>query len=218
MTLSVLKKTILITLAGFSLMACGRGNNNGMTVRNANGAGLTSPNGSLVSGGSCYGSKGRIFDAASSAHFEQRVKGLVSATVNPAEFGIIESSATATKTCVALEGRLSFDSTGTVDLNQSTLKIIIYDSYVGQKNINGESIEAYVIQFSAASAGQINLSNKNFSLQFKDEYGEIQLTGVVTSTTTTGSLSYQNYKSFDNGAAAASVLGDFSIATSSFVY
>ncbi len=216
MALFNLKKWTLMMGLGLTLAACSSGKTTSVGARSAQGVTGTG----VVSGVSCKSHSGRIYSSANAqgATFEQRIKGLVSATVDPAYFGAVDGSVSATQTCVAIEGRLSHDSAGVVNLSQSTLKITIYDSMVGTNNSNNEIIEPYVIQFTSAAEGSVNVSTKSFLLQFKDEYGEVNLTGNFSQATTTGTVSYQNYTSFDSNSPAASALGDFVMPTASFVY
>jgi hypothetical protein len=219
MMFSTVQKTVMILFALASLAACSSAKNMS-AARNASDVGAVG-NQTSVNGVSCKGNSGRIYDggtAGASGTFEQRIKGLVSATVDPSYFGSIDGSMNSTQTCVAFEGRLNTDASGNVNVSQSNLKITVYDSYVGTADVDGGTIEPYVIQFSAASSGQVNASGKTFSIQFKDEYGEINLSGSFAQATTTGTMNFKNYKSFDNASSPASaLLGAFSIPTASFV-
>ncbi len=165
-------------------------------------------------------SVGRIYEANnidSTSTFEQRVKGLISATVDPQYFGTISGNGNDAQSGVTIEGRLRYDGNGSVLLDQSNLKITIYDSYVGQKDSSGNAVQAYPINFNTASAGTMNLQTKVFTLQFKDTYGEVTLNGTVNASTVTGTVSYQNYTSYKGGQAAAGNLGTFTIATCGLV-
>ncbi|MBK9322623.1 MAG: hypothetical protein IPM97_06655 [Bdellovibrionaceae bacterium] len=217
MVFSNIKKWTMSMALAVVLTACSSAKTTSVGARSAEGL----VGAGAVSGTSCKSHNGRIYESTSNqgASFEQRVKGLISATVDPSYFGAIEGSKTATQTCVAIEGRISYDvSSGAVNLSQSNLKITIYDSFVGTNNSNNEPIEPYVIQFTGAAAGRVIVAEKSFNLQFKDEVGEINLTGNLSQTMTTGNVSYQNYENFNSNSPASGFLGDFSIPTASFAY
>jgi hypothetical protein len=211
------KKIMMILLAVSSLAACSNKNDNrttrdpGLNVGTAGAPTTCDANQQAV---------GRIYDAGTAGtvySFEQRVKGLISASVDPEEFGIISSNSNVAQNGVTIEGHLFYDGNGNVLLDQSKLKITVSDSFVGQKNSDGKIIEAYPINFNSAVAGTMNLQTKAFMLQFKDAYGDITLNGVINAATVTGTVSYQNYTSYDGGQASAGVLGTFSIATCGWV-
>jgi hypothetical protein len=118
---------------------------------------------------------------------------------------------------VTIEGRLRYDGNGNVLLDQSNLKIMITDSFVGQLDSGKKPVQPYPINFNAATAGTMNLQTKAFTLLFKDAYGEINLNGIIDAKTVTGTLSYQNYVNATGGQVAASVLGAFSIPTCGWI-
>jgi ABC-type amino acid transport substrate-binding protein len=206
-----LLKTALAFLALASLSACAPAKMT--TTSAARSAGLV---GNSVNSISCKGKAGRVYSASGSS-LEQGVLGLVSATDNPNLFGTIDGSATATQTCVALEGRLSYDASGAVNLSQTSMTLTIYDSKVGSVDANGSTIEGFEITFAKATSGQV-LADKSFTLQFSDSYGTIQFSGTVGSAVT-GTINYQNYSSYATGVANASgTLGAFTIPAASFAY
>jgi hypothetical protein len=165
---------------------------------------------------------GRIYESGNTASnssltFEQRVKGLLSATVDPQFFGTISGSGNDAQNGVTIEGRLRYDANGTVLLDQSNVKIMIYDSFVGQLDSQQQVIQAYPINFNAAAAGTMNLQTKVFMLKFKDEFGEITLNGTVNAANVSGTISYQNDKNVTGGSLSAGFLGEFSIATCGWI-
>lgn len=214
------KKILMVMMAVVALAACSKGGQD-RSARPVSGGPLgPSGNGGGVCGNSQQ-SVGRIFDSnglGAPYTFEQRVKGLISASADPAAFGTISGSAQDPQTGVTLEGRFYYDNTGAIVLDKSNLSITIYDSFVGQKDVNtGQIIESYPITFSAASGGQVDVTTKTFTLQFKDGYGEVNFTGRIDGATVTGTIHYQNYVGYNNSTPASGVLGAFSIPTCAFV-
>lgn len=209
------KKITMILVAMTALVACAKGNDSrsGRTNNNVGVSGGTS-----TTCGTNTQSVGRVYDNdASGTSFEQRVKGLLSALVDPQYFGTISGNANDAQTGVTIEGRLRYDSNGNILLEQSHLKLMVTDSYVGQKDSNGATIQAYPIQFSAASSGNMNLATKTFTLLFKDRYGEVTVTGTVDGSTVRGSISYNNNTSYNNSTPASGLLGAFQIATCAWI-
>jgi len=216
---NAIQKLLVLLLALVCLSACSQQNFATQSGRSTANAIVNNTN--TMSGTTCSTAIGRVYDSSSvssSQTFEQRVKALLSASANPTSFGTIDGSQTATQTCVMMEGRLNYDSSGNVNASLSTLKLTIYDSYVGQKDTSGNTITPSVITFSSASSGQVDVNGKSFTLKFSDSYGEIDLTGNFAQTTTTGTMSFQNTTSFDQSASSSGVLGAFSIGTSAFVH
>lgn len=217
----MLKNTLMMLLVLSSLVACAKkeggraartsGANTGVGASPFGGAtGNCAPNGQSV---------GRVYDdgTASGYSFEQRVKGLISALVNPEYFGAISGDPNAGANGVTIEGHLSYDANGNVLLDQTHLMLLVYDSYVGQKDSDGKLVEAYPIKFPKAAAGSVNLQTKAFTVQFKDSYGEMTVTGSLQSNLVTGHLTYQNSTSFDGGAPSAGALGAFTIPTCAWI-
>ncbi|MBC7372043.1 MAG: hypothetical protein H7326_10780 [Bdellovibrionaceae bacterium] len=211
---SQLKNFAMIVLALASLAACAPANNSAQTARVGSGNGGTvGPNGISVAG--CHGTVGRIYDASNSTtSFESRMKGLISANASPSYFGTIDGSATSTQTCVGLDGRLSVDSSGKINIAGSSMKMTVYDSYAVTGDAQGTIEEAYVINFTSATSGTLN--GKTFTLQFTDSFGTIQFSGDISTGVATGTVQFQNYKHADGATPASGNLGTFSIPTASF--
>ncbi|MGZ3798060.1 MAG: hypothetical protein ACXVB1_16940 [Pseudobdellovibrionaceae bacterium] len=206
-----IKKYIMVLLALAGLVACS--NKSDYRAARTADPGLETAGIPTCSAG--QQSVGRIYENGSNSgasSFEEQVKALLSATVDPKFFGTISGS-----NGVTLEGRLRYDGSGHVLLDQSNMKILIHDSMVGQLDSNQQVIPAYPINFNTAAAGSVNLQTKEFTLQFKDAYGEINLSGVIGSVNVTGTISYQNYANVTGGQNAAGVLGDFSIPTCGWI-
>lgn len=157
-------------------------------------------------------STGNVYDngGGSNYTFEQRVKGLLAASVDPQYFGSI--------TGVTMEGHIAYDSTGNVNISQTNLKLVVADSFVGQKDDKGGIITAYPMNFASATSGTVNIAAKTFTVLFKDSYGEITLTGNYGSATVTGSISYTNFSTVATGNYPTSgTLGAFQISSCAFI-
>jgi hypothetical protein len=212
-------KIMLSVVVLGTLVACSQGTN----LRSARATGTAS--GVTGSGSSSCGTTtqttGRVYDGggSSSFTFEQRVKGLLSASIDPSYFGTISGDMSSTSTGVSLEGHIAYDSSGNLNISQTNLKMTVSDSYVGQTDSSGAVVQAYPMNFPSASAGSVNLSAKTFSVVFKDSYGEVTLTGSFAGSVTTGTVSYTNYTTAVSGNYPTSgALGSFQISTCSFVY
>jgi hypothetical protein len=220
MTIDI-KKLMMLLLAVSSLVACSQKSEDreARAMDFALGVNGTSPTcstgqegiGHIYESGSASGIDG------TAASFEQRVKGLISATADPQLFGVISGTGDGIQNGVTIEGRLRYDGSGGVLLDQSNMIITIKDSFVGQLDSAKKLIPAYPINFHAATAGSVNLQTREFTLQFKDAYGEITLNGVINTKVVTGTVSYQNYKNVTGAPPSAGVLGAFSIATCGWV-
>lgn len=208
----------MILIAASSLAACAKKSGNNLAGRGAGTAVGVAGNAPTCT--NVQQSSGRVYEnnATGSAYtFEQRVKGLIAATVDPQYFGTISGDPNEAQSGVTLEGRLRYDASGKVLLDQTNLKLTVYDSFVGQKDSSGTTIQPFPINFNAASAGTMNLATKQFTLQFKDSYGEVNLTGVVNGATVTGTISYQNYTNYNGSQGSGSILGAFTIATCGWI-
>jgi len=207
-----LMQLMVLGVALVSLSACSKG----MEYRASRTADGVNSNGNDTNN-SCSSSTqatARVYDSgsASGTTFEQRVKGLLSALVDPQYFGTISGDANSTQTGVTIEGRIRYDSAGKIQTSQSSLKLVVTDSFVGQKDGEGKTVTAYPIQFNSASSGEVH-SDRTFSAVFKDTLGEITVTGTLGGSTVTGKISYVNYTSFDGSAGASGDLGSFTLPT-----
>jgi hypothetical protein len=163
---------------------------------------------------------GRVYDdgVSSGFTFEQRVKGLLSASIDPQYFGTISGVATNVNTGVSIEGHISYDSSGNILVSQTTLKLVVTDSYVGQADVSGGVVQAYPVNFTSANSGTVNMAAKTFTVLFKDNYGEITLAGNFSSAVTTGTITYTNSATVGSGNYPTSgTLGAFQISTCSLL-
>ena len=213
-----MKKAVLLTLIALSFVGCNpakeaskRTSGNG--GRSATISGTT--NGAFTQsfcGNSNLSSVGTIYDQSSSYNFEARVKGLLSATIDPSEVGTI-SAGTNDQTGVRFQGTFKIDSNGTVNLQQSKILIKVYDSYVLQSAIDGSNqYQPIPIEFTSAAAGQYNAQTGVIYVVFKDQYGEVRFDGKLSGDYLSGQVSFVNSTNVTGGAAAQGVLGQFYIA------
>ena len=208
MTGSTFKNFAVLVLVLAGLAACAPAKNPATSARPGVGTELVPSGGSSVI--SCHGNAGRIYDAGgTAASFESRVKALLSATATSSLFGTIDGSASSSQTCVGLEGHLALDASGNISAATSRMKISVYDSLAA----NGAE-EAYVINFAKATSASVN--GNSYVLQFADDYGVIQFTIDLARGTSTGTVTFQNYKHVDNATPASGNLGTFAIPTASF--
>lgn len=221
-----MKNILLISVVGLAIMGCSP---NKASKRTA--GMLRAPisgqlgNGQIGGGqltptycGQNYSNIGTIYDQNnqsslySSGTFEDRVKALLSATVNPSEVGQI-SSGPNDQTGVRFEGQIKLDANGNVNLQQTRIIIKVYDSLVLQSAIDGSNqFQAIPIEFSQASSGQFNLQTGTGFVSFTDQYGEIRFDGNLSGDFFMGQISFRNTTNVTGGAAASGVLGQFYVA------
>lgn len=155
---------------------------------------------------------GAIYDAGQSGAagtFEDRVKALLSATIDPSEVGTISSAAT-DPTGLRFSGIIKLDSNGAVVASASSMLIKVYDSYT----LSGQ--DPIPLEFStnkgAQITGQFNISTGDGSVSFTDKYGVIRFEGRVDAQSFSGVVKFQNSASVSGGSAASGTLGQFYVA------
>ena len=204
-----LKNFAMLVLALASLAACAPAKNASTSVRP--GAGTPVDVSGTFAVVRCHETAGRIYATGpSAAGFDSRVKDLLSANAASTSFGSIDGSATSTQTCVGLDGHLALDSSGNINAASSSMKISIYDSLAA----SGAEI-AYLINFTKATSA--SSSGNRHILKFEDDFGLIQFTIDVANGTSSGTVSFQNYKHVDNLTPASGVLGTIAIPTASLM-
>lgn len=162
---------------------------------------------------------GTIFDQSGgfgglgTASFEERVKALLSASVNPTEIGTISAGAT-DSTGVRFQGVIKLDAAGQVNLAQTKMKILVYDSYVlqSQYSTNGQKYEPIPIEFTSAVEGRFDVNSGSGYVLFRDEYGEVRFEGRFDAQYFSGNVSFKNTQSVLGGTAAQGTLGQFYVA------
>lgn len=212
-----MKKVVLLTLIALSFVGCNPNKDSSKrtsgNARVATVAGTT--NGAFTQSycGANLSNVGTIYDQTNSSYnFETRVKGLLSATINPAEVGQI-SSGPSDQTGVRFQGQIKVESNGSVNLSQTKLLIKVYDSYVLQSAVDGSNqYQPIPIEFTSAAAGQFSLQTGSGYVVFKDQYGEIRFDGNLSGDYFTGQISYSNATNVAGGAASSGVLGQFYVA------
>ncbi|WP_409477334.1 hypothetical protein [Pseudobdellovibrio sp. HCB154] len=214
-----MKKVVLLTLIALSFVGCNpnkesskRTSGNGGRVATISGT----TNGAFTQSycGNNLSSVGTIYDQSSSftSNFEARVKGLLSATIDPSEVGTISAGAN-DQTGVRFQGTFKIESNGTVNLQQTKILIKVYDSYVLQSATDGSNqYQPIPIEFSSAAAGQFNMQTGSGYVVFRDEYGEVRFDGNLSGDYLSGQVSFVNTTNVTGGAAAQGVLGQFYIA------
>lgn len=212
MNSTILKKSVtgVFLLFALSMSACAKkdGSSGVRIAGRGTGTGVTQNN--VAANNTCTNANmtmGKIFDPMASPQFEQQVKGFVSATLDPQGLGSISGNIN-DKTGIDFTGTFKFDAQGNLVKESSSLLIKIFDSYVGQV-YEGQTISAYVVEFVAGTEGNINRTTRQFTVKFKDTYGEITLQGRYDNQTVEGQVTYQNYVSAVGGQPAQGTLGTF---------
>lgn len=150
---------------------------------------------------------GKIFDPYASAQFESQVKGFVSATLDPQSLGSISGNIS-DKTGIDFSGSFQFDAQGNLIPASSSVLIKIFDSFVGQV-YEGQTIVPYVVEFTAASEGVINRTTRQFTVKFRDAYGEIVFQGQYNNQNVEGTVTYRNTAAVTGYQASSGTLGSF---------
>lgn len=208
----------MFSLATVMMVACTPKKDSARTVgvtRAADAAGIVNGTAGVIAN-TCSQNQfpiGTIYDSGTaqvslynSGTYEDRVKGLLSATVNPQEVGQISSAQWET-TGVRFQGVIKLDQNGNVQLAQSKILIKVYDSFVLQQNA-----QPIPVSIEAASEGRFDMQTGTGYVVFKDQYGEIRLDGRFDAQNFSGQISYKNYVSFDNQTPSQGQLGQFLIA------
>ncbi|MFN7904020.1 MAG: hypothetical protein ACK5P5_02450 [Pseudobdellovibrionaceae bacterium] len=154
------------------------------------------------------GESGLNSNLGSSSNFRQRVADLVSVSLSADFLGEV-SGVYGASTGVELRLKIRFSSSGQIVTGSSFVELTIYDSYVGQDDGTGQSIEPYVIYIESVKSGNFNSSTKQLQVTFSDQYGEITLRGRVQGEELQGTVQFVNYTSYDNSAPRSGTLGEF---------
>lgn len=206
-------------LFGFMILAfitsCNKNNNDrGVNTRlnqvsNLNNMGQTCVNGNS-NVGTIYDQNGGF--SLTSGSFEDRVKALLSATINPSEVGSI-SAGPSDSTGVRFTGTIKVESSGQVTLSATKIKILVYDSYVlnSQYAADGKKFEPIPIEFTSAAEGRFDSTGSGYVV-FRDSYGEIRFDGQYDNQYFKGTVSFRNTQSVLGGTAAQGTLGQFYVA------
>lgn len=197
---------VLIAVMSLSLMlsACGKKkDSNDATVAAARdtrvGSGGT---GSVLPSGQTYspGQPVSVFAQDSMiTQFNEAIKILVSATMDPANVGNVDN-----RNGVKLRGVISLNCTsGVMNPASSKIEVSIQDDL---KNSDGELYEPIIITVLGASG---TASNSNVNVTFSDQYGLINLVGTYDSSNFTGDLKFKNTTAYKGKTEGT--LGSFKI-------
>lgn len=217
-----MKNVLCITIVALAFVGCNPKKDSSAkrtnAVRAATVAGTT--NGAFTQSfcGNNLSSIGTIYDQGtaqslySTGNFESRVKGLLSATIDPSEIGQISSSAN-DQTGVRFQGTIKVETNGTVNLQQTKILIKVYDSFVLQSASDGTNqYQPIPIEFTTAAAGQFNMQTGSGYVIFRDQYGEVRFDGNLSGDYLSGQVSFANSTNVTGGSAAQGVLGQFYVA------
>lgn len=216
-----MKNVLLLTIVALTFASCNPKKESAKRtsgVRSAIVAATT--NGAFTQSfcGNNLSSIGTIYDQGTQAslystgNFESRVKGLLSATIDPNEVGQI-SSAPSDQTGVRFQGTIKVESNGTVNLQQTKILIKVYDSFVLQSATDGSNqYQPIPIEFTSAAAGQFNMQTGSGYVIFRDQYGEVRFDGNLSGEYLSGQVSFANSTNVTGGSAASGVLGQFYVA------
>lgn len=219
----------LVALAAMvaGLTACGSssGSGNKTAVRLTGARGATVGQ-SVNFATSCNGASavGQVIDSSSYGAvgtFQDRVAGLVSASLDPSNMGTVDGTLNSTTgTGVDLYMHLQMNG-NSLAVAGSGVRLMIYDSFVGQTDDSGAVIQPYSITV-PAKQGSVDTANHTFTMVFQDVpvatnsgatptiYGTISVTGTWTPNgTATGRIDYQNLVNITGGTPAQGNLGAF---------
>ena len=200
-------KILLATIAmAFALSACGKKKNDDQAAVSAarETRANTNTDGVLPSGNAYQpGSEVTVeMEDSQAAVFNQNIKVLVSATMNPEDVGNVDN-----RNGVKLRGEIGLNcgagANGSLKAADSKIQLTITDD---KRDSEGNLYQPIVIKV-VGSSGSIN--NGNVNLVFADDYGSITLTGYISGSTYTGNVNFQNTKAY-NGRSSGT-LGRFVI-------
>jgi hypothetical protein len=100
-----------------------------------------------------------------------------------------------------------------IDTANAELRIVIWDSYAGQYDSEGELVPEYPVHIRTGTSGHSvsgQISGNWAKIVFRDQYGWIELNGTFDANYFSG------WAWFDNSGGSAGHLGDFYIPTCSF--
>lgn len=216
-----MKKVLLLTIMSLAFVACNPQKVQTLRTSGNRTASISGATNSTFTSNTCannLSSVGTIYDQAGqqslslTTSFETRVKGLLSATINPIDVGTISSAAN-DQTGVRFQGSIKVESNGSVNLQQTKILIQVYDSFVLQSAIDGSNqFQAIPIEFISAAEGQFNPQTGTGYVVFRDQYGEIRFDGNLSGDYFSGQVSFRNSVNVTGASAAQGVLGQFYVA------
>lgn len=180
---------VMAFLALALVVACGKKKDNDQAqveaARGVRGGTEGAAGGSTLPSGQAYNPGPGVavyVDDQSAATFDNAVKLLVSATVDPQQVGHVDNRAG-----VIMQGEVLIDrNTGRLNTANSKIQLTITDDMT---DANGNRYEPIVIKVLGTSGTAMN---GTANLVFSDSYGSINISGTYDSTTFRGNVSFQN--------------------------
>lgn len=186
-----------------SLAACGKSGNSKQETRagGARTAGTVQAVGSMCTNGTS--AIGYIY-ADGVTNFQDEVRGLVSATLDPDVFGAVSG---VPRDTTGIDLRLDVDrASATV----RSIQLVIYDEFVGTKDSTGQVIQPYPITVPKAAGGFVNAATRSLNLVFTDQHGDIRIIGQSNDgAVIEGTVEYHNRTHFAQGTPRNGTLGRF---------
>jgi hypothetical protein len=138
----------------------------------------------------------------------------VSSTMDSSQLGTVSgnlSDATGVRFWGHVETSSGFNPNGstnsTIRSTNAILRVVIWDSYAGQVDSNGNLVPEYPVDMRTVQ-GEVN--GNTARIRFSDQYGWIELSGTFDAQYFTGTAW------FDNNGGAANYLGVFYVSTCGF--
>jgi hypothetical protein len=161
---------------------------------------------------------GTIYDSsATSFQFNDRVKALLSADINPNDVGFI-SSMESDSTGVRFSGAVKIDGSGNIIAAQSKVVVTVYDSKVTQ-----EGASPITLTFDPADTSRnVSISGRfvtdgESTMTLQDSLGSITFKGRLDAQRFSGNAEFANNANVLGGQNYAGPLGQFYILRCSFL-
>lgn len=204
-------KIVCLTAALVGLAACGKttNENRSSTRSTVNAVSAQSVTTSLSTCSNGTNAVGYISDAAGDGTLTQEVQALVSATMNPTEFGEVQGGAAQT----GIDFRLRVRRAGAAFSTDTQMQLMIYDQYAvaGRNPTTGQAVSAYPITMYTATGGTYAGMGSVGYIDFSDRYGTIRVhIQANNGTTASGYIEFQNTAS-TTGTNQSGILGSFVI-------
>lgn len=192
---NVIKKTFqlfMITAVGLTLIACGQKKDDPPPARRS-GDRATPVNGTTIPQSTTYNQTSVWVNLDQGVNL---LKQMLYSSISPDAVGEISPT-----NSTIIVGYIEFDGNGNVIAGNSKMGLEVRDSYY-----NPNSAEAPAIQIKlSANSGQINKNTGQVVIDFKDEFGLIQIRGTYDNAAGAGMNSmfrgeiyFQNYKATDS--------------------
>tara|TARA_B110001454_G_C12723272_1_gene436192 strand:- start:29382 stop:30065 length:684 start_codon:yes stop_codon:yes gene_type:complete len=164
---------------------------------------------------------GRIFDDTMGTMFRTNWSNFFSAVMADNMLGDLSGSSTSNTTGVNVSIKLKIVN-NQLSLNDTKLTMRVQDSLVGTTSADGgEVLKAIVVDFTQAIDGRLtNVSNGTgqFTVVFKDNYGQVTLSGSFNQTKAEGTVSFANSVHYNNETPKSGNLGKFSLNSCGLFY